>query len=369
MADKKTIFISYAHADIPDAGPQSPLDRLKVHLKPFLKQLGDTDVWDDNRIRTSQHWHREIQQSLANSTAAIILVGPNLLASDYVTKTELPILLHKAKQEGFRIYPILLAASAFADVEFLYPDPEIGPDRIKLSALQAANQPERTLDSMSPADANKCLYNLAKTISQDVQKTDAQPSPQRPNPAQPPTALHPVYADLIERVKSDGMLNTWETFRYDFLSQPPLVDGYRVVCMRYLIAAAERAIYPSDQPDFEAALKHYAAQLFNLMHVFAQHATPDGHGHLAGRAFYKDQGLNPTYEGDLRISQAWIEQCQKQFDNLAKAANWLSEEIRKSLDPNFLLLDGYFFGMTDRPTKYNPEEIQAIKQHYATENP
>lgn len=91
-----TLFISYSRADMQET---DWLERLRMYLTPF-RRAGALDVWDDSRIATGTLWKEEIARALDSAAAAVLLVGPGFLASDFVMEIELPALLNSAKGIG-----------------------------------------------------------------------------------------------------------------------------------------------------------------------------------------------------------------------------------------------------------------------------
>lgn len=56
---KKTVFVSYSHADI------DYLKRLEVHLKPFEKN-GLIDLWSDTKIKAGEKWKEKLSELWRN---------------------------------------------------------------------------------------------------------------------------------------------------------------------------------------------------------------------------------------------------------------------------------------------------------------
>ena len=134
-------FISYSHAD------KAYLERLQKHLKPDLHE-GAIRVWDDTQIPPGGDWLAAIERALAEAQVAILLVSADFLASDFVTKVELPKILAAARDEGAMILLVFLRHSRFRQG--------------KLSQFQGVNDPDKPLDSLSESDREKIWSQVAE---------------------------------------------------------------------------------------------------------------------------------------------------------------------------------------------------------------
>src|SRR5947209_1771233 len=133
---KPEIFISYSHKD------RKWLDKLQTHLAPLARR-GSISVWADTMMLTGDRWKPEIEAALGKASVAVLLVTPNFLQSDFINNHELPSLLEGAAMRGVTIFWVAVSASLY----------KASP----VSEYQAANDPERPLDTLTAAALNRAL--------------------------------------------------------------------------------------------------------------------------------------------------------------------------------------------------------------------
>jgi hypothetical protein len=137
------VFVSYAHKDA------RWLTELKRFLEPDLSR-GVIELWDDTMIEPGREWRGAIEEALATCTVAVLLVTQMYVASDYISKRELPGLLKAAEERGVPIIWIPVETSRWPETD--------------LEKLQAARSPQRTLDSVSTAERKAAWVALADRI-------------------------------------------------------------------------------------------------------------------------------------------------------------------------------------------------------------
>ena len=93
------MFVSYSHTDA------KAFDELMTMLDPVSSKL---NIWQDQMIEPGAKWRDEIKQALDSAKAAILLVSPAFLKSDFIQRNELPPLLEAAQADGCRILWIKL---------------------------------------------------------------------------------------------------------------------------------------------------------------------------------------------------------------------------------------------------------------------
>jgi len=153
-----TVFLSYSHQDM---APVHWLERLKMYLAP-LRRSGEVEIWDDSAIRAGATWSAEISKAIGRSKAAILLIGPGFLASDFISNEELPSILRRLRQQGLNIYPLITGYCGYS--------------RSVLKDFQAFNDPESPLESLPSADQNKILNKLSLEVEEYLRAQSAVPA-------------------------------------------------------------------------------------------------------------------------------------------------------------------------------------------------
>jgi hypothetical protein len=148
------IFVSYSHKD------SEWLERLQIHLKPVTRS-GMIKVWADTEIRPGAKWKEEIEAALNLARVAVLLVTPDFLASDFIAEKELPPLLEAAEKQGLIILWVPVKASLYM--------------RSAVAEYQAAINPSQPLESLSSADVNKKLVEIATKIVEAAGKGSTEP--------------------------------------------------------------------------------------------------------------------------------------------------------------------------------------------------
>ena len=106
------VFISYSHKD------EQWKDWLQSHLSVLEKQ-GKLAVWEDRQIKVGDDWLPEIEQSLADSQVAILLISRHFLTSDFILGNEVPDLLQRRSEQGLHVIPLIISPCAWRAVDWL----------------------------------------------------------------------------------------------------------------------------------------------------------------------------------------------------------------------------------------------------------
>jgi len=146
-----TVFLCYCHRDV------RFMERFEVHIKPQTYR-SNIDVWVDTKIRGGQDWRSEIEKALKRAKIAVLLISADFLASDFITKYELPTLLDKAKTDGTVILSVYLS--------HCYHDP------FKLSRFQFINPLDQPLSGLNKHRKEHYWTDLTRRIRELASETD-----------------------------------------------------------------------------------------------------------------------------------------------------------------------------------------------------
>ena len=140
---RKNVFVSYSHHD------RDWLERLKIHLAPFLR--GEAlHLWDDTKIKPGSSWAADIQQEIDKARAAVLLVTPTFLASQYVFNVELPRILSRASSD-LAVLWIPVEPSAYKTTP--------------LAQIQALHDPSKPLSTISRPEQEAALVEISRRIA------------------------------------------------------------------------------------------------------------------------------------------------------------------------------------------------------------
>jgi internalin A len=101
------LFISYAHED----------EAWRAKLAPnlgLLEREGLIELWCDLQITPGAKWDEEIKRRLNEADLYLFLMSTNLLISEYVQKTELPIARARHKENKARLIPVVVRQCGWA---------------------------------------------------------------------------------------------------------------------------------------------------------------------------------------------------------------------------------------------------------------
>ena len=118
-----------------------------------LERRGTIATWSDTQIEAGDQWRAKIQASMVGAHAAILLVTPGFLASDFINQVELPALLNAAEQ-GLVLIPIFIKYCHLPDTHPL------------LTVYQGINSPTEPLAERGEGEQQRIWAKLAQRVEQ-----------------------------------------------------------------------------------------------------------------------------------------------------------------------------------------------------------
>jgi hypothetical protein len=146
----KKVFISYSHKD------RRWLEELSVHLAPFKDTF---DVWSDSRINAGEDWAAQINQTIEDADAIIILVSADYLASAFTQDVEMQTILKTVRTRGTLVLPILLSPCLW--------------EHTSLSNFQFLN-PSKPLSNLKRSQRDAIYLGIAQQLQSVLSKTTTQ---------------------------------------------------------------------------------------------------------------------------------------------------------------------------------------------------
>lgn len=140
---EKSLFISYSHKN------KSWLEKFTPNLK-LLENKNLLTVWDDTDIKSGQKWNNEIKKALSNAKAALLLVTPDFLASDFIMNVELPELIKASEERDLKILWVAVIPSLYEETA--------------IADFQSTNNPAKPLANLSPAKAQREIVEICKKV-------------------------------------------------------------------------------------------------------------------------------------------------------------------------------------------------------------
>ena len=110
----------------------------------------------DADIEPGKPWEPQLLERIKTTRAALLLVSPNLLKSDYVKKTEMPAFMERMEDLGFHLFWALLEPCDWQSIPYIDKIQAIG------SLAKAVNQ------SATKADEQCRLIEIVETTTRVI---------------------------------------------------------------------------------------------------------------------------------------------------------------------------------------------------------
>ncbi len=163
---RRNVYICYHRQD------QEFLDQLLIRLDPLGRQ-DRLKIWTDREILAGAEPDVEISRSIATADAAIVLVSPDLLASDVIRDRELQRLVQAREDGRLILLPLFLRHVPAGHARFTVENDE-GSREIDLTRIKGLNDPRAALASLAQSERGRALADIVEAIDR---RLEALPTP------------------------------------------------------------------------------------------------------------------------------------------------------------------------------------------------
>ena len=178
--DDAVVFVSYSREDA------EWRRRFVQMLNPVIRERR-LEVWSDERILVGEQWRPQLAEAIGRSRAALLLVSPAFLASDFIVQQELPALLDR----GVRLVCVLVRDSLWEQVGFL-------------ERAQWAHDPQRDGPVATSSDPEGQIVRVCRKL---LALLPGEQGNGQPRPAQAVASVEPAAVVALERVQRPGNLH------------------------------------------------------------------------------------------------------------------------------------------------------------------
>lgn len=164
---KPSIFISYAHADEPEA-PADGEFRWLSYVRSFLEFLVQQDaaeIWSDTLMLGGEDWDPEIERKLRDCDIFILLVSRYSLSSKYILDKEIVIIRERqAEKQQVQFYPLLLTPTPDGALRIVR-DKNMRPRDGKPLSTYSSNDRDRQMSAVANEIASIVVAISQRKIS------------------------------------------------------------------------------------------------------------------------------------------------------------------------------------------------------------
>ncbi len=150
-----------------------------------------------------------------------------------------------------------------------------------------------------------------------------------------------IVTHIIDATVEICKFSTWKDWTSWALSSVPQWDADFPLQLFEHLQKVRAAIWPDELEELKNASLTLAILLHLAAEEFLKHCKRDGDC-LHVVQFYKEYGFNENYDRDVKLYEAWLDQCYYWVTEATKAANWFADIVRRDVNPLFFVENGKF---------------------------
>ena len=155
-------------------------------------------------------------------------------------------------------------------------------------------------------------------------------------------AIDIIYADIIDITINLLMFHDLNNWAYSALSPIPKWPIDLVLNFDYYRDAVKAVLWPGEYLELETSIKLLSINVKELSELISENTMPKS-GYFIAIKKYKNYHNNTNrYEEEVSNYEDWIRRCYQKVYEIVRLANWFAEEVRKEINPKFLVSKGKF---------------------------
>lgn len=324
MEKEYDCFISHASEDKED---------FVRELAEYLKNSGLNVWYDEFTIRAGNSLRKEIDKGLLTSTAGIVVLSPNFFKKEW-TQNELNALVAiKNSTKKDSIIPI------WHNVEY--------NDILNYSPTLADIYALKSKDGLSVIAKN--ISSIIDELKSDNSATSKFALSKNRSQKQYMETIVTQWSELID-------INNWNSWTYGLLSfGQPSITSEKLEQLNQAIKYLMGRVWDDNFPEVNRAFKNFLSILNDFYQLFIQRAINES-GIMVFQKFYKYADnyneAHMQYEFEVYLIEDLIIE-------LTRATNYICDQVRKYIEPEFMLKMGYLL-ITSGPNINLQEETTKV---------
>jgi hypothetical protein len=183
-----------------------------------------------------------------------------------------------------------------------------------------------------------------------------------------------IYAHFIDLAVEDCSFRIWEQWMSALYSPSHRIKEYTYDKALNFTLKMYKAVWPGNLPELEAAMKLFSTTMNTMLNFYMKNAESREDYYVEDWAWKRNQWHTEEVFRELANKRdRWDKYLDELVIEVAKAANWLAELVRRDVNPLFMATDGRFslvWGPDERLTfhtivpEYSADEKRQLIDSY-----
>jgi hypothetical protein len=152
-----------------------------------------------------------------------------------------------------------------------------------------------------------------------------------------------IYAHFIDLAVEDCSFRIWEQWMSALYSPSHRIKEYIYDKALNFTLKMYKAVWPGNLQELEAAMKLFSTTMNTMLNFYMKNAESREDYYVEDRSWKRNQWRTEEVFRELASKRdRWGKYLDELIIEVAKAANWLAELVRRDINPLFMATDGKF---------------------------